>query len=408
MTAARQDATPESASLQVNTTFTLLLFHPAAFGAGVALALTTGAVLSILIVRDAEAVFPALSTAVPAAIWFVPSALKVAGAAQAAIPDNTSRQLNVAVTAALFHPKALGGGTGVAVMLGAVLSRLMVTEVEAVLPARSVAVPWITWFAPSALTVTGAGQDAIPEVLSEHLKVTTTLVLFQPKLSTAGAAEAEITGGSLSTPIIVSARLAPTGSFTSTWIWLFNRNATERSMVLTLELKSFGWTTWTLLRVTTALVTPEFWMCSVYWVAGLMTVKVSVTVSGSPVVLVYVFGPKAVNVPAEAKHEQRRNTEKPQREPRPEIKITTRVLADGHFLSHGLLTRSRNRNVIQFGLNHFFECGQRLDAIHALAIDEESRGPEHALFFRVCQIAIHGRLIKMLVNSGNELLPIQR
>src|SRR5579864_2238397 len=96
-----------------------------------------GGVLSMLMLTLAEAMFPALSTAVPAAIWFAPSAFRVAGAVQVAMPERASRQLKVTVTSELFHPKLLAEGTGLAAMVGGVLSRLMVTEVEAKLPALS-------------------------------------------------------------------------------------------------------------------------------------------------------------------------------------------------------------------------------------------------------------------------------
>src|SRR5689334_18058361 len=99
----------------------------------------------MLMMALAEAMLPALSTAVPAAIWFAPSAFRTAGGVQVAIPDRGSKQLKVTVTAvALFHPKVLAGGTATAEMPGAVLSILRVTEAEAVFPARSAAVPLIT------------------------------------------------------------------------------------------------------------------------------------------------------------------------------------------------------------------------------------------------------------------------
>ena len=53
-------------------------------------------------------------------------------------------------------------------------------EVAVVFPAPSTAVPVIVWFAPSVLTVTGAGQLAIPLVRSEQVKLTTTSALYQP------------------------------------------------------------------------------------------------------------------------------------------------------------------------------------------------------------------------------------
>ena len=49
----------------MNETVTALLFQASAFGAGCTVAVTTGAVLSMLTVAFAVAVFPALSVVVP-------------------------------------------------------------------------------------------------------------------------------------------------------------------------------------------------------------------------------------------------------------------------------------------------------------------------------------------------------
>jgi hypothetical protein len=214
----------------------------------------------MLMVTLADEIFPALSTAEPAAIWPAASALSVAGAVHVAIPDSVgwSWQLKVTVTAALFQPKLFAGGTALAAMVGGVLSRLMLIDVEAEFPARSVAVPLITWFAPSVLTVTDGGQDATPEVLSEQVKVTTTLELFQPKLSAAGAAEADITGGSLSTPMIEIVRLLPGLLRSCTSISLFNCRLTGLSIVAEFPLKSPGPSTWTPFSEITALEMPKF------------------------------------------------------------------------------------------------------------------------------------------------------
>jgi len=52
--------------------------------------------------------------------------------------------VKVTVTFELFHPAAVGAGDAEALIVGGVLSRLTVTDVEAVFPAMSVAVPDIT------------------------------------------------------------------------------------------------------------------------------------------------------------------------------------------------------------------------------------------------------------------------
>src|SRR5260370_30915900 len=68
----------------------------------------------------------------------------------------------------------------------------------AVFPARSVAVPVTTWFAPAAVTSTGVGHMATLLSESEHVKFTVTLLLFQPLASGGGLTVPEIIGGVLS------------------------------------------------------------------------------------------------------------------------------------------------------------------------------------------------------------------
>ena len=58
-------ATPDKVSVAANVTTTGALVQPLAFGAGARDAVTTGAVLSMLICTVAVVVLPALSTAVP-------------------------------------------------------------------------------------------------------------------------------------------------------------------------------------------------------------------------------------------------------------------------------------------------------------------------------------------------------
>ena len=76
---------------------------------------------------------------------------------------------------------------------------LMVTEVEAVFPARSITVPVITWFIPSVVTVTGSEQVATPLMESEQAKVTVGSALWKLAAFGAGETDAEIIGSVLST-----------------------------------------------------------------------------------------------------------------------------------------------------------------------------------------------------------------
>jgi hypothetical protein len=77
-----QTVTPDTASAQVKLTVTLLLFHPAAFGAGVMMGVTVGGVRSIFSVVVVLADCPAASVTVALMTWFAPSALTVCGPGQ--------------------------------------------------------------------------------------------------------------------------------------------------------------------------------------------------------------------------------------------------------------------------------------------------------------------------------------
>ncbi len=59
--------------------------------------------------------------------------------------------------------------TPAAVITGLVVSMLMTVVAVAELPALSVAVRVIVWFAPTASTVTSAGQLATPDRASEQV-----------------------------------------------------------------------------------------------------------------------------------------------------------------------------------------------------------------------------------------------
>jgi len=65
LAAAGHETTPDKLSVQLKVALTLVLFHPAAFGAGERVVAIVGGVLSMLTVREVDAVLPALSTAVP-------------------------------------------------------------------------------------------------------------------------------------------------------------------------------------------------------------------------------------------------------------------------------------------------------------------------------------------------------
>jgi hypothetical protein len=74
-----------------------------------------------------------------------------------------------------------------------------VAVAAAVLPALSVAVPPKTWFEPVVVTLMGLGQTAIPDKVSEHVKVIVTgIVVLIPFAFGAGEIVAVIEGGVLS------------------------------------------------------------------------------------------------------------------------------------------------------------------------------------------------------------------
>src|SRR5207245_4921728 len=153
---------PESVSAQMKCAVTSLLYQPAALGEGVAAPLIVGAVLSMLIPETVVlALLPALSSAVPLADWAAPSALRVIGLVQLAIPERTSEQRKLAVTSLLFQPLALAAGLRLPLIVGAVLSMLTLAFALALLQALSVAVPLTLWLATSALSVTSARPLAI-------------------------------------------------------------------------------------------------------------------------------------------------------------------------------------------------------------------------------------------------------
>src|SRR5437016_14551382 len=85
------------------------------------------------------------------------------------------------------------GGDAI-VTVGGVLSSFTATDVLAVLPAISIAVPAMIWLAPSVETVWGEGQFSIPDVESLHVKVTVGFVLFQPAAFGAGETTAVMVG----------------------------------------------------------------------------------------------------------------------------------------------------------------------------------------------------------------------
>src|SRR2546421_1868060 len=165
-----------------------------------------GAVTSTLTcIIDVDALFPALSIAVPAMVWFAPSPTNT-GSVQLANPDSESPQVKVTVglpVATLYQPVTAGlPGVMVSTIVGLVLSMLMPITVEesAVFPALSVQLPLLVtnWPAPSLLSVAPVTVLMLSpdwtEPVSAQAKLAVTSVLFQPEGLASGVRLSVITG----------------------------------------------------------------------------------------------------------------------------------------------------------------------------------------------------------------------
>src|SRR5712691_460362 len=119
---------------------TLVLFQPFALAAGAGVAATASTACSTLKVTLVDAVFPALSVAVPLNVWFAPSVVTLMVAGQLAVPESVSVHAKATVAGNLTTPLT-GAGVTVAVTPGFVLSIFSVTEADAWLPLASAAVP---------------------------------------------------------------------------------------------------------------------------------------------------------------------------------------------------------------------------------------------------------------------------
>jgi hypothetical protein len=125
--------------VHANVTVTGELFQLAAFGAGVALAVTVSAAGCTLNVTLVEAVFPARSVADPLNVWFAPTVVTLMVAGQLAVPERASVHRNATVAGAVTTPLT-GAGVMFVVIPGLVLSIFSVTETDALLLLASVAV----------------------------------------------------------------------------------------------------------------------------------------------------------------------------------------------------------------------------------------------------------------------------
>jgi hypothetical protein len=190
----------ESASFPVKVTVTLVLFQPFALAAGVGVALAVGAVLSMLIpLTVVLAVLPALSVAAPLADCPAPSVEMVCGAAHDAMPEVASLHVNATVTSCLYQPFAFGADVADPLMVGAVASRLIVTDWEAVPPALvAVHVSVVPVVSDVIVVEPQPDEDEIAESGSVTVQLTVTLLVYQPLFPSVPLTLGVITGGVLS------------------------------------------------------------------------------------------------------------------------------------------------------------------------------------------------------------------
>ncbi|WP_436496772.1 hypothetical protein [Actinokineospora sp. HUAS TT18] len=203
-TGAGQVSTPDNGSAQAKDTLTSWLVQvPGTYGV---VAVTVGAVLSMLTATDAVSVLSALSVAVPPTDWFAPSPLSVRdadavpSARQLLISESASEQVNDTVTSVLCQPNPFAGGVRDPLIDGLAVSRRTTTDaVGPTLPSASVAVPLTVWPGVSAETVVLPVTEPPPTpVPSLAVHDTTTVALFHPAAFAAGAREATAAGPVLS------------------------------------------------------------------------------------------------------------------------------------------------------------------------------------------------------------------
>ena len=185
----------------VKVTVALLLFHPAALGAGVMEGMMESVVEFSMTGMGIDVMFPATSVAATVIVlgpgvrdtlqerFEDVTVVAIPLQATEARPEIASVMAPVTVICGL---RTVAPDVGdVMLTAGGVLSIWSVTDVEAVALAASFKVPETTWPAPSVETVAGAGQvsGGVPPA---QVNVTATLALFQPAAFGAGRAAALI------------------------------------------------------------------------------------------------------------------------------------------------------------------------------------------------------------------------
>src|SRR6266852_1573700 len=113
---------PDRLSVALRLTVTSLVYQPLLPAVPLATeVVVTGGVRSMLMPETvALAVLPALSVAVPVAVWPAPSPERVTGPVTLATPDCPPMAVKLTVTGALYQPLAFGGRSGAPVMVSGV------------------------------------------------------------------------------------------------------------------------------------------------------------------------------------------------------------------------------------------------------------------------------------------------
>ena len=137
--------------------------------------------------------------------WFAPSLDTVCGGVQNATPDRSSLHSKLTRTSVLFQPLEFAAGLCSARIVGGVLSRLITTLAEAVLPARSLTAPSTGWFVRSVEIVCDPGHCATPEPGSAQPNDTVTSLLCQPASFGAADSSEWMVGAAVSMFRVISA-----------------------------------------------------------------------------------------------------------------------------------------------------------------------------------------------------------
>src|SRR5438552_46964 len=149
--------------------------------------LTTGGVSSIFRLRDAPALFPALSNVVPETAWFSPSEDTTSEPGQEAMPEVASLQAKLTSTLVLFQPNPFGGGVANSTIAGRSLSTpitVMVSDAPG-LPRSSTAIVFLDCRVTArSRAVTLGSKSPGPETCAPFTEIT---ALATPLLSMCSA-----------------------------------------------------------------------------------------------------------------------------------------------------------------------------------------------------------------------------